>query len=485
MVRRHFNKHQQAYQYLLLVLLCYVIFLLKLGSFHMRFWDESMFAVNTYEMMKNGEYFALFFDGRPDLFNTKPPLTIWAQLASVKLFGYNELAIRLPSAVASIISVLALFRFLSKQFSNQLAWIAVLILMTTQGYVGFHTSRTGDSDALLSCLLLLANLQIFTYLLQKHKRAILWFFLFLTLATLTKLFAAFLFLPGILVLLIWQKELKKILFSWQFALGAIGFLSISSLVIYLREAANPGYLAIAFGKDAGRIFEVVEDHQESTFYYIDLLFNNQFSLYALLLIIGLILMNWSSEKFKPLLIGMAMMLLSYLLIISISVTKLHWYTMPLFPVLAVLAAYPIHIGLQSTTIKGKAISGLKKSLIICCLFIYPFIIMFSKSQGNSIAPADIVLESKELYLFNAIKQKKNLDGLKILHHNWKGSLLFYKYKLAENNQTITIETDMDKLKLFDKVLVSNDSLRKSLKARFPNSEISGSYEYADVFELKP
>lgn len=58
----------------------------------MRWWDESMFAVNTYEMMHRGNYFSLYFDGAPDLYNTKPPLTVWLQLASVKAFGYNETA---------------------------------------------------------------------------------------------------------------------------------------------------------------------------------------------------------------------------------------------------------------------------------------------------------------------------------------------------------------------------------------------------------
>ncbi|MDX1349643.1 MAG: glycosyltransferase family 39 protein, partial [Putridiphycobacter sp.] len=264
----------------------------------MRFWDESMFAVNTYEMMKNGQYFALFFDGKPDLFNTKPPLTSWLQLLSVKALGYNEMAIRLPSALASIISVFALFQFLFKNFSAQLAWISILILVTTQGYVGFHTSRTGDSDALLSCFLLLGNLQILNYLLHQKKQSILYFFMFLTLAALAKLFAGILFLPSILVILLWQKKLKAVVLTWQFLFGLIGFLAIATSVLLLREAANPGYLTIAFGKDAGRVFDVIEGHQESALYYVDLLFNAQFSIYMLFTIIGLFATAWFKGPLK-------------------------------------------------------------------------------------------------------------------------------------------------------------------------------------------
>ena len=451
----------------------------------MRFWDESMFAVNTYEMIQNGQYFALFFDNNPDLFNTKPPLTIWAQLISVKLFGYTELSIRLPSALASVISVLALFRFLSKNISNQLAWISVLILITTQGYIGFHTSRTGDADALLSCFLLLSNLQIFRYLYTKQKNAVLWFFLFLTLATLTKLFAAFLFLPGVLVLLIWKKELKTVILSWQFASGLISFFAISGLIMYLREAANPGYLAIAFGKDAGRIFEVIENHKESTLYYIDLLFNQQFSLYIILLLLSILLVTWSSGRLKTLLIASSLLALSYLLIISISITKLHWYTMPLFPLFAIGAAFPIHYALNHLKIANNFLSVSKKIMMLTIIFIYPLTIMFSKVQGNSIAPNDRLLESKELYLYDAIKQNKSVDGLKILHHNWKGSLLFYKYKLASMNQIITIETDISKLSSNDLVLVSHDSLKNVLKSIYSHSVEHDHLQNAIVLELKP
>lgn len=134
----------------MLLILIYLVIFLKLDSFHMRWWDESMFAVNTYEMMENGKYFSLYFDGRPDLFNTKPPLTNWLQLLFVKLLGYNELAVRLPSAIAACLSVLIVFKFTLKRFDVLWAWVSVLILLTSEGFIGFHTARTADSDSLLT-----------------------------------------------------------------------------------------------------------------------------------------------------------------------------------------------------------------------------------------------------------------------------------------------------------------------------------------------
>jgi hypothetical protein len=110
--------------------------------------------------------------------------------------------------------------------------------------------------------------------------------------------------------------------------------------------------------------------------------------------------------------------------------------------------------------------------------------MFSKVQGNSIAPGDRLKESKELYLYNAIKRNQNLDGIHVYHHNWKGSLLFYKYKLAEKQQTIFIETDLNKLNENDSVLVSNDSLKNALKSLYKNSVVIDQYENSEVYILK-
>ena len=136
------NKHTRVWlHYLILVALCFLVLFIKLGSFHMRMWDESMFAVNTYEMMENGNYFSLFYNGLPDLYNTKPPLTNWLQLLSVKMFGFNELAIRLPSALATFFTILFSFKFIAKYFDYMWAWVVALILISSAGVVGFHTSR--------------------------------------------------------------------------------------------------------------------------------------------------------------------------------------------------------------------------------------------------------------------------------------------------------------------------------------------------------
>ncbi len=206
-------------QIILLLILIYLVVFVKLGAFHMRLWDESMFAVNTYEMIHNGNYFANYFDGHPDICNTKPVLTLWAQIACVKLFGYNELALRLPSAVAAALTILLVFVFLYRNYSAYWAWASALILLTTTGFIGFHTARTAEADSMLTFFMFLSNLAFLKFINSQKQKYVLFFMLSLTLAFATKMVAALLFLPSILIVLIIHKQLKKFVWNPYFFCG--------------------------------------------------------------------------------------------------------------------------------------------------------------------------------------------------------------------------------------------------------------------------
>lgn len=203
MIKKNINIY---YHILALGILIYFVVFLKIDSFSMRWWDESLFAVNTYEMIHNGKYFSAYFDNLPDIYNTKPPLINWCQIIFVRLFGYTELALRLPSAIAACFSIIVLFIYIAKKINLIWAWLSALILLTSSGFVNFHTARTGDSDSLLTFFLLVGNICFINYCLHSKKRDVFIFFIFISLAFATKMFAALLFMPAYFVILIQQKN---------------------------------------------------------------------------------------------------------------------------------------------------------------------------------------------------------------------------------------------------------------------------------------
>lgn len=343
MDRIHTVKNKLLFHSLLLFVLSYFIVFLKLDSFHMRWWDESMFAVNTYEMLHNGKFFTPYFHSFPDLYNTKPPLAIWIQLAFTKIAGYNELAIRLPSAVAAALSILLIFRFISIHYSYIWAWVSALILLTSPGFIDFHTARTGESDSLLTFFVLSAHLNFFNYLRDPRKKHIFFFFVFITLTFATKMWASFLFIPAYVIILIRYKQLRSFLFNQAFLYGSGIFILVIFSLLYFREQQAPGYLQATLLNDACRIFRTVENHREPAIFYLENLFNKRFSAWFILLIIGcgFAFSDYAKQE-KQLLFGLTVLSLVYLIVITCSKTKLIWYDMPLFPHFAIIASYPLH-----------------------------------------------------------------------------------------------------------------------------------------------
>lgn len=207
--------------YIYIYIICYAVLLyfplfLNLDYLPFRNWDESIPAVHTYEMWKNGNYMVTTYEGRPDMWYTKPPLLVWCQLLFVKLIGYNELAMRLPSALAGLFTVLILIWGLKKQTGKPLiGYLAGLALVTFNGYITIHGTRTGDPDSLLTLFLTAAAFIYF--LIHEKKISITYyvlFFLLITAAVMTKGVAGMLIMPGIaLHFSLFQKEKIKQLMS--------------------------------------------------------------------------------------------------------------------------------------------------------------------------------------------------------------------------------------------------------------------------------
>jgi 4-amino-4-deoxy-L-arabinose transferase-like glycosyltransferase len=84
-----------------------LLFIPFLGSVHLFDWDEINFAESAREMIESGNYLTVQINYIP--FWEKPPLFIWMQVISMKLFGVNEFAARFPNAICGIVTLLMLF----------------------------------------------------------------------------------------------------------------------------------------------------------------------------------------------------------------------------------------------------------------------------------------------------------------------------------------------------------------------------------------
>lgn len=198
---------------ILIILVGLLVFIPFLGSVHLLDWDEANFAELAREMIVSGNYMQPQMNFLP--FYEKPPLFIWLQVWSMKLFGVNEFAARFPNAMTGIIVLITLFYIGRKHFSERMAWLWVLCFGAS--IAPHFYFKTGLIDPLFNYFIFLA-IYFFGYLFLKNELKInlkysILSALFTALAVMTKGPVALILIVGSLGLgwmLLKFKQLKNI-----------------------------------------------------------------------------------------------------------------------------------------------------------------------------------------------------------------------------------------------------------------------------------
>lgn len=109
---------------LLIIISAGLLFIPFLGGVHLFDWDEINFAESAREMIVSGNYLDVQINFQP--FWEKPPLFIWMQVLTMKLFGINEFAARFPNAICGMVTLLVLFNIGKKYFDSRFGMFWVL-----------------------------------------------------------------------------------------------------------------------------------------------------------------------------------------------------------------------------------------------------------------------------------------------------------------------------------------------------------------------
>ena len=115
--------------YFIIVVFASILFFHSLGRVHLFDWDEINFAESAREMIATGNFMQVQINYEP--FWEKPPLFFWMQVASMKMFGINEYAARLPNALCGVFTLLVLFAIGKRLHNERFAFWWVLIYAGT------------------------------------------------------------------------------------------------------------------------------------------------------------------------------------------------------------------------------------------------------------------------------------------------------------------------------------------------------------------
>ncbi|MDA8886414.1 glycosyltransferase family 39 protein [Bacteroidia bacterium] len=159
-----------------------VLFIPFLGNVHLFDWDEINFAEAAREMLVTGDWLNVQINYEP--FWEKPPLFIWLQAISMKVFGITEFAARFPNVLAGLASLILLYSIVLKRYGKQAAVFTLFL------YIGSITPhfyfKSGIIDPVFNLFIFTGILFLVKSIETSEMSNFFWSGLFLGLAVLTK-----------------------------------------------------------------------------------------------------------------------------------------------------------------------------------------------------------------------------------------------------------------------------------------------------------
>lgn len=129
------------------------VYYVRLGSYPLMTWDEAIYANAALNAADHGYWSIPHLQGYDSLARSpylkKPPLAIWLQALSILVLGPNELAVRLPSATAAILSAVVVYLLARDVADSTAGLVGALAFVATAGlYAEMNGGRFGATDTL-------------------------------------------------------------------------------------------------------------------------------------------------------------------------------------------------------------------------------------------------------------------------------------------------------------------------------------------------
>lgn len=329
--------------------------------------DEGRYAEVGREMMASGDWVTPRLNGVEHL--SKPPLTYWLIALSLKTFGVNEFAARLPSALAAIGTLCAVYLFGRSVRGEWVGLWAVLILVSSVEF--FVMARTITTDMLLTCFVTWSVWAMWRWHASDRCGfgGVVWFYVFLGLGFMTK---------GPVAIVLPLFALLGL--RWRSSRCALREMHWGKGVLILLAMSLPWFLAVTWGHSSrwdyfvryeiiARLFDESVGRTESWWFFFPILAGG-FLPWTPLVLFSVFLLDakadWLSDEIRLCVawIGLGLFLF------SCSESKLPTYVLPLLPPLALIAAAALEkaVHLRSAQIRRRwAQRGLAMSVAVFLL----------------------------------------------------------------------------------------------------------------------
>jgi len=349
-----------------------LLFLPFLGSVHLFDWDEINFAEAAREMIVSGDYLTVQINYLP--FWEKPPLFIWMQVLSMKMFGINEFAARFPNAICGIVTLLVLFNIGRKLRDNLFGMIWVLAFAGS--VLPFFYFKSGIIDPWFNLFIFLSIWFLMLYSFPENQikiRNIIFSATFAGLAILTKGPVGFLIiaLAGAVFLIVIKFKIKVKVTDVLVYFLVLGLVGGSWFII---QILNGNYdTVVEFIVYQIRLFQTKDAGHGGFFgYHFAVLFFTVFPT-SILALKAFKKENCDDPFYRLMKKWMLILFWIVLILFSLVKTKIvHYSSLAYFP-LTFLAAGYVYNAWQNKQVWSKWISGLL--IFVAVLFTIPVLML--------------------------------------------------------------------------------------------------------------
>ncbi len=326
-LRSFLSRRVERIQFAALAVIAAALLLVKLGTGALLDWDEAIYAEVSKEMVSSHHWLTLTW--QHSAFFEKPPLSFWIQAAFFQWFGVSEFWARFASALAGVAVVLLTYAIARRMAGPTAALFAGFILLTTNHFD--RVVREGTTDGLLCLCIYLA---IYAYVRLREGETV-WFYLLCGAVGAGAMVKG----PAILVAplavgidWLFRKKSERILAWRECCLGGLLALAIAApwhlwMVFKYGRSFLDSYIGYQL---AARATGVIEGSSGGPLYYVRVIAAGAFP-WSIVALFAVFMWLWRREWKYSLLWE----LMGVILLYSLMPTKHQWYTLPIYPALAI------------------------------------------------------------------------------------------------------------------------------------------------------
>jgi 4-amino-4-deoxy-L-arabinose transferase-like glycosyltransferase len=174
----------------------------------------------------------------------KPPLSLWVQALSARVFGFHPLSLLVPQALMGVLAVGLLYDLTRRHFGRAAGFAAGIALATTPITVAMSRHNNPDQLLILCCV---AALWFALRALETGRtRWLVWCGVCVGLGFEAKMAVALMVVPGIVAAYLWVAPRGRLRALWQLLAGGVALVVVGGawpLLVTLTPAADRPWIS--------------------------------------------------------------------------------------------------------------------------------------------------------------------------------------------------------------------------------------------------